>query len=71
MKIEVGMKFYLYQILGVLIIWLGMTYFLDDITGTPRIIYYAVTSWLLFLIVVTVRTYLTERKHKNKDENEK
>jgi len=66
MKIEVGLKFYLYQIAGVLVIWLGMTYFLDDIFGIGKIIYYAVTSWLLFLIVVTIRTFIQERKNKDK-----
>jgi hypothetical protein len=38
---------------------------LDDIFGVGKIIYYAVTSWLLFLIVVTIRMYLAEKKKKN------
>jgi hypothetical protein len=65
MKIEIGVKFFLYQIVVVLFIWLGMTFFLDDIFGVGKIIYYAVTSWLLFLIVVTIRMYFAEKKKKD------
>jgi uncharacterized membrane protein len=65
MKIEIGFKYFLYQIIGVLIIWLGMTYFLDDIFGVGKIIYYVVTSWLLFLIVIMIRTFIETRKKKH------
>lgn len=64
MKIQVDLKFYGYQILGVLIIWLGMTFFRDDITGSGVYIYYAVTSWLLFLIVLAVKRFIHDRKEK-------
>ncbi len=63
-QIKVDLKFYLYQILGVLIIWIGMTIFLDDLFGVGRIIYYVVTSWLLFLIVLTVKKFINDRKGK-------
>lgn len=61
---EVNLKFYLYQIAGVLIIWLGMTFFLDRMYDSGKYIYYAVTSWLLFLIVLAVKHWLRERKEK-------
>ncbi len=61
---EIGLKFYLYQILGVLIIWLGMTFFLDKIDGPGKLIYYVVTSWLLFLIVLAGKKFATDRKEK-------
>lgn len=64
MKIKIDLKFYLYQILGVLIIWLGMTFFFEDIFGAGKLIYYAVTSWLLFLIVLAVKKFLNDRKEK-------
>lgn len=64
---ELGLKFYLYQIAGVLVVWLGMTFFLSDIHGAGKIIYYVVTSWLLLLVVVTVRKVIRDRQ-KEKDE---
>ncbi|MEI3612131.1 hypothetical protein [Pseudogracilibacillus sp. SO30301A] len=63
-QIKVDLKFYLYQILGVFIIWIGMTIFLDDLFGAGRIIYYVVTSWLLFLIVLTIKKFINDRKEK-------
>ncbi len=68
MEVKIDLKFYLYQILGVLIIWLGMTFFLEDIHGAGKFIYYAVTSWLLFLIVLAVKKFLADRKEKDVDE---
>lgn len=60
------LSFYLYQILGVGVIWGGMTYFLDEIHGNGIYIYYAVTSWLLFLIVVAIRQWIADRRNKTK-----
>lgn len=48
-------KFLGYQIIAILVIWLGMTFFLDKITGNARLIYYVVTSWLLFLLVLFIK----------------
>lgn len=59
---EVTLKFYLYQILAVFIIWLGMTFFLDHMFDSGKIIYYLVTSWLLFLIVMAVKKWRSDRK---------
>lgn len=61
-KMKVDLKFYLYQILAVFIIWLGMTFFLDKMFDSGKIIYYVVTSWLLFLIVLAVKQWFRERK---------
>ena len=36
-QIKVDLKFYLYQILGVLIIWIGMTIFRDDLFEAGRL----------------------------------
>lgn len=63
-QIKVDLKFYLYQILGVLIIWIGMTIFRDDLFEAGRIIYYVVTSWLLFLIVLAIKKFINDRKQK-------
>lgn len=64
---EVKLKFYLYQILGVLIIWLGMTFFLDKMYDSGKYIYYAVTSWLLFLIVLAIKQWFRERSNNEND----
>lgn len=62
---EVGIKFYIYQLIGVLVVWLGMTYFIDDIGGDMKIIYYIVTSWMLFIIVLTIKKFFSDRKKKD------
>src|SRR5699024_3949283 len=62
---EVGIKFYIYQLIGVLVVWLEMTYFIDYIGGDMKIIYYIVTSWMLFIIVLTIKKYFSDRKKKD------
>jgi len=66
---EITIKFYLYQILGVGIIWLGMFYFRDELYSSGEIIFYIVTSWLLFLIVLAVKQFFHERSEKEKEED--
>lgn len=56
-----NVKFYLYQILFVGVIWIGMFFFRDELYDSGRIIFYLVTSWLLFLIVLAVKQYLNDR----------
>ncbi|HLR43342.1 MAG TPA: hypothetical protein VK067_08910 [Pseudogracilibacillus sp.] len=53
-------KFLGYQIIAIIIIWAGMTFFLDKIAGNARIVYYVVTSWLLFLIVLFIKNLFTK-----------
>lgn len=64
--VEINWKFYGYQILGVLVIWIGMTIFYSDLKPSGVFIYYVVTSWLLFLIVLGIKHFLREREEKNK-----
>lgn len=61
---QIDVKFYLYQIAFVLVIWIGMTYFRSEIFGVGTLIYYAVTSWLLFLIVLAVKQFFRDRREK-------
>ncbi|WP_175631808.1 hypothetical protein [Virgibacillus siamensis] len=56
------MKFFGYQILAIGVIWLGMTIFFSKMDQLSTYIYYGVTSWLLFLIVLFVKQYLRQRK---------
>ncbi len=68
MTIEMKLSFYLYQIIGIGIIWIGMTIFLEKIDDTGMIIYYVVTSWLLFLIVLAVKKFLRDRGNRSGNE---
>jgi len=46
------------------VIWAGMFFFLDEMGEGSRVIFYLVTSWLLFLIVIIVKALLRKRKEK-------
>lgn len=59
---EITLKFYLYQIFAVFIIWLGMTLFLGEMYDSGKIIYYLVTSWLLFLIVMALKKWFKDKR---------
>lgn len=55
----------LYAQLGMIgVIWVGMLFFLDEMTEMSKIIFYVVTSWFLFLIVITVKALIKQRKQK-------
>lgn len=56
------MKFLGYQILLVGFIWCGMLFFLSDLYESGKYIFYLVTSWLLFLLVLYAKQYVRERK---------
>ncbi|MFZ3579465.1 hypothetical protein [Virgibacillus sp. DJP39] len=58
------MKLVLYQIIGIGFIWIGMLFFFNDMQPTSKILFYCVTSWLLFLIVI----YIKQRFKGTKDE---
>ncbi|MEJ8767758.1 MULTISPECIES: hypothetical protein [unclassified Oceanobacillus] len=46
------------------VVWLGMFFFYNEMTSTSKNIFYVVTSWLLFLIVMVVKNLLKVRKEK-------
>lgn len=69
-NIKIDLKFFGYQILGVFIIWIGMTFFVDDMFESGKYIYYGVTSWLLFLIVLFVRKFISDRKEKGESKED-
>ena len=62
---KVDLKFYGYQLLGVLIIWIGMSFFVDDMMPSGKLIYYLVTSWMLLLVVLFIKQFIREWKKKN------
>lgn len=57
------MRFLFYQIAIIGVIWCGMFFFLNDLYDQGRIIFYIVTSWLLFLIVLFVKEWIKSKKH--------
>jgi len=44
------------------VIWIGMLFFFNEMNDTSKIIFYVVTSWLLFLIVLAVKGFIADRK---------
>lgn len=62
--IKVDLKFYGYQLLAVFIIWLGMTFFVDDMMQSGKLIYYLVTSWMLLMVILFIKQFVRERKEK-------
>ncbi len=57
------MRFLLYQILVIGLIWGGMLLFWNDLYDQGRIIFYIVTSWFLFLIVLFVKEWIKSKKN--------
>ncbi|MFD1850427.1 hypothetical protein [Oceanobacillus bengalensis] len=59
------MKLLLGQLFFIGVIWIAMAVFYNDMTTSlSRYTFYLVTSWLLFIIVITIKTWLKERKEK-------
>lgn len=63
------MKFLGYQILAIGVIWAGMAFFFKDMDQVGEIIFYGVTSWLLFLIVLFVKSYFKKESYDPKDDD--
>jgi len=68
--VELNWKFFGYQIIAIFIIWAGMSFFYNDLKPSGVIIYYVVSAWLLFLIILAIRFYLNERDEKQNKEDE-
>ena len=64
MNMKVDLKFYGYQLLAIFVIWLGMTFFVDDMMQSGKLIYYLVTSWMLLMVVLFIKQFIRERKQK-------
>ncbi|KKE78763.1 hypothetical protein DTX80_08390 [Bacilli bacterium] len=48
------------------VIWIAMAVFYSDMNQGSKLIFYLVTSWLLFIFVVVIKTWLTNRKENAK-----
>lgn len=62
-------KFYLYQIIAIAIIWGGMAFFFQELYTSGKVIFYVVTSWLLFLIVGYIRSIVEKRKQNENNDS--
>ncbi|WP_156291970.1 hypothetical protein [Oceanobacillus salinisoli] len=60
------MKLLLGQLGLIAVIWVGMAIFFNDMNEASKIIFYLVTSWALFLLVIIIKTWIRERKEKTK-----
>ncbi|AXI08365.1 hypothetical protein CV093_05485 [Oceanobacillus sp. 143] len=60
------MKLLLGQLAIIALVWLGMAFYFPDMNEGSKIIFYLVTSWMLFLIVGVVKTWLHNRKEQSK-----
>jgi len=49
------------QFVLIAIVWLAMFFFISDMNEGSKMIFYLVTSWLLFLIVILVKTFMKSR----------
>lgn len=49
------------------VIWVGMLFFFNEMNDTSKLIFYVVTSWLLFLIVIVLKNVF---KNKNGNTNQ-
>ncbi|GGA88846.1 hypothetical protein [Ornithinibacillus halotolerans] len=59
------MKPLIYQIIIIAFVWTGMVFFLDEMDQLSKMIFYVVTSWLLLLIVLLVKQFISQRKNSN------
>ncbi|WP_237049246.1 hypothetical protein [Lentibacillus amyloliquefaciens] len=49
------------------VIWIGMAFFFQEMDQFSKLIFYAATSWLLFLIVILIKQLI--KNHKNDDDS--
>lgn len=55
-------KMLLAQLGMIAFVWVGMVFFFKEMSETSKLIFYLVTSWLLFLIVMVVKDVIRQRK---------
>ncbi|MBM7602025.1 heme exporter protein D [Virgibacillus halotolerans] len=44
------------------VIWTGMVFFFGDMGAVGKYVFYLVSSWLLFLIVIILKTLFKSKK---------
>ncbi|MHA6252653.1 hypothetical protein [Oceanobacillus sp. CAU 1775] len=58
------MKLLVTQLAMIGVIWVGMLFFFNEMNDTSKIIFYVVTSWFLFLVVMVVKNLIRIKKEK-------
>ncbi|WP_152656759.1 hypothetical protein [Oceanobacillus sp. CFH 90083] len=59
------MKLLLGQFVVIFIVWAGLFTFFQDMNQVSQLIFYLVTSWLLLLVVLIIKTWIREKKGTN------
>jgi type IV secretory pathway VirB2 component (pilin) len=60
---EIIIRLLVIQLAVIGVIWAGMTTFFPQMDIFGRSIYYIVTSWFLFLIVIVVKEFFKKRRN--------
>lgn len=55
------------QLAMMILIWTGMAFYFTEMNEVSKVIFYLVTSWLLFLIVIIVKMYIRQRTGKGNE----
>jgi hypothetical protein len=55
-------KLLLGQLALTFVIWIAMAVFYTDMNQGSKMIFYLVTSWLLFIIIAVIKAWFTNRK---------
>ncbi|OZU87710.1 hypothetical protein CIL03_15200 [Virgibacillus indicus] len=61
---ERTLKLLYIQLIMIAVIWTGMAFFFSEMNTASKAIFYIVTSWLLFLIVIVLKS-LFQKKDRN------
>ncbi|MCC2251082.1 hypothetical protein JUJ52_14065 [Virgibacillus sp. AGTR] len=59
---EIIIKLLLGQLVIIAVVWTGMAFFFSEMAEPSKVIFYLVTSWMLLLIVIIIKTWLKNRK---------
>jgi len=62
------MKFLGYQLLAIAVIWTGMAFFFDKLSGLELTVFYVVSGWLLFLIYSFIKAFVKSRRNDGTEE---
>lgn len=61
---EITIKILVGQLIMIAFIWTGMAFFLSDMGAVGKYVFYLTTSWLLFLIVIILKTLYKSKRLK-------
>ncbi|WP_200416398.1 hypothetical protein [Virgibacillus salexigens] len=59
------MKLLIGQLVLIAVVWTSMAVFFSEMTEESKIIFYLVTSWMLLLIVLIIKTWIKGRTNRD------